>query len=228
MVALANASSSHVRSRRSSPAADDEAVDADEEKGEKEDEEAVPDELAVKQADDAHVDASPLLLDSVSETAAVAAAAADMVRVSGSSEQASESAAPSAGGGGAGTAAGGEDFFFFLPFFLDCDGFIAPVAVASPWAFPFPYRSPLRLGVSRARGGFDLPEKNFSRGGRDGDTPRPKRNAERSSHADSRRETGGRRRPGWAHVEWPCSMSCGVPQGWGLPVMGESRKDGSL
>jgi len=160
MVALANASSSHVRSHRFSPATDDEAVDADEEKAEKEDEDAVPDELAVKQADDAHVEASPLLLDSVSETAAAAvAAAAARVWVRGSGEQASESAVPSPGAG-AGAADGGEDFFFFLPFFFDCDGFIAPVAVA----FPFPYCSPLRLGVTR--GGFDLPG-NFQSWGRE-------------------------------------------------------------
>jgi hypothetical protein len=170
MVALANASSSHVRSRRSSPAADDEAVDADEEKAEKEDEDAVPDELAVKQADDAHVEASPLLLDSVSETAAVATAAAARVRVSGSREQASESAAPSTGVG-AGAAAGGEDFFFFLPFFFDCDGFIAPVAVASPWAFPLPYCSPLRLGVARGRFRF---ARKFSVVGKRGGHPTTK------------------------------------------------------
>ena len=149
MVALANASSSHVRSHRFSPATDDEAVDADEEKAEKEDEDAVPDELAVKQADDAHVEASPLLLDSVSETAAAAVAAA-RVWVPGSGEQASESAVPSPGAG-AGAADGGEGFFFFLPFFFDCDGFIAPVAVASSWTFPLPYCSPLRLGVARGR-----------------------------------------------------------------------------
>jgi hypothetical protein len=37
-----------------------------------------------------------------------------------------------------------------LPFFLDTDGFIAPVAVSPPWPFP-PY-SPLRVGVASSRG----------------------------------------------------------------------------
>jgi hypothetical protein len=75
MVALAKASSSHARSRWSSPAADD----PNDEKAEKEDVEAGPEEEpAVKQAD-VNVEASQLLLDSVSETAAAADA---RVRVS--------------------------------------------------------------------------------------------------------------------------------------------------
>ena len=162
MVALAKASSSHARSRRSSPATDEEAVEPDDEKGEKDDVEAVPEELAVKGADE-NVEASQLLMDSVSETAAAAAA---RVRVSGPSDPASESATPSAGAGAGAAAAAGEGFFFFLAFFLDADGFIAPVAVAAPSPF-LPY-SPLRFGVAR-RGVFDLRfrsicEKNFSRG----------------------------------------------------------------
>lgn len=150
MVALAKASSSHARSRRSSPAANEDAVDPDDEKAEKEDVEAVPEELAVKMAD-VNVEASQLLLDSVSETAAAAAA---RVRVSCPGDPASESTAPSAvgGAGAAAAAAGGEGFFFFLPFFLDEDGFIAPVAVAAPSpSSPFPYS--LRVGVA-PRGGF--------------------------------------------------------------------------
>jgi hypothetical protein len=190
-VALANASSSQVRSRRSSPAADDEAVDADEDKAEKECEDAVPDELAVKQAD-GHVEASPLLLDSVSETTAAAAVAAVRVMVPGSGGHASVSAAPSAGGG-AGAAAGSEDFFFFLPFFFESDGFIAPVAVASPWTFPVPNCSPLRLGrLASLEGGFRFPEFFQSWGKRRVPLHDPKR----KSHAGSRRETGGSAR--WA------------------------------
>jgi len=144
MVALAKASSSHARSRRSSPATDEEAVEPDDEKGEKDDVEAVPEELAVKGADE-NVEASQLLMDSVSETAAAAAA---RVRVSGPSDPASESATPSAGAGAGAAAAAGEGFFFFLAFFLDADGFIAPVAVAAPSPF-LPY-SPLRLASLEA------------------------------------------------------------------------------
>lgn len=224
MVALANASSSHVRSRRSSPAADDEALDAEDEKAEKEDEDAVPDELAVKQADDAHVEASPLLLDSVSETAAAVAAAAEArVRVSGSGEHASESATPSAGVGAGAAAAGGEDFFFFFPFFFDADdGFIAPVAVASPWAFPLPY-SPLRLGVSRARGGFDF-ENFFSRG-----EEKERREGGEMPREVSTRTCGGRRAAArrWAHVEWPATQwHVGYDNGGARLSSGKSRADG--
>ena len=79
---IAKASSSHARSRRSSPAAvdDEDLVD---EKAEKEEdvEEPAPEELAVKTADANVVEpASQLLLDSVSETADAAADA--RVRVS--------------------------------------------------------------------------------------------------------------------------------------------------
>jgi hypothetical protein len=119
MVALAKASSSHARSRRSSPA---DAVEAD---AEKEEVEAVPEELVVKADVE---DTSQLLLDSVSEAA--------RVRVS-------EGRHGSAAVGGAGVAGEGR-FFFFLAFFLD--GFMAPTAVvASSLIFPL---SGLRRGGS--------------------------------------------------------------------------------
>jgi hypothetical protein len=68
VVALAKASSSHASSRQSSPAADD----PDDEKAEKEDVEAGPEEEPAAKQADVNVEASQLLLDSVSETAAAA------------------------------------------------------------------------------------------------------------------------------------------------------------
>ena len=215
MVALAKASSSHARSRRSSPATEEEAVDPDDEKAKKDDVEAVPEELAVKEVD-VDVEASQLLLDSVSETAAAAAA---RVRVSGPGDPASESATPSAGAGAAAAAGGGEGFFF-LTFFLDADGFIAPVAVAAPSPSPFPY-SPLRFGVARW-GVFDLRFRSISAifsvvgmGKMGAGRTKEKARGLRRSHADSREMGGGVVGP----PETPHPMSCGAHDVGAPPVI---------